>query len=114
MLEKWGNDEIMLHNTLTELKSKIDILENELQCKMTRLSETAKLAGTFLANLSDALDKYYQQAIELYTELQKRTREERAKPGNNIAMIKCVVKAVKCRDQLLTECFSQIRLAVFL
>lgn len=109
LLEKWAKEEITLSNKLAELQSSCTTLEQVVQRTVSGVAETAKLAGAFLAKPSVALDNCCQLALELYSDLQKRSTEQRQKMENNVAMTKVVVKAFKNRSQLFTDCFTQIR-----
>lgn len=109
MLEKWDNEEVTMHTKLIELQSRYSMLEQLVQSTVFNVAETAKSAGVFLAKPSDALDKYSQLAVELYGDLQKRRGEQRQQMENNVTMTKIVVKVLKSRSQLFTDCFTQIR-----
>ncbi|KZS12829.1 Inhibitor of nuclear factor kappa-B kinase subunit beta [Daphnia magna] len=109
LLEKWDKEEVTMQTKLAELQSKCSLLEQVVQSTVFSVAETAKLAGAFLAKPSDALDKYSQLAVELYGDLQKRRTEQRQQLENNVAMTKIVVKVLKNRNQLFSDCFTQIR-----
>ena len=109
LLEKWAKEEVTLRNKLAELQSRCTTLEQMVQRTVSSVTETAKLAGAFLAKPSVALDNCYQLALELYGDLQKRSTEQRQQMENNVTMTKVVVKAFKNRSQLFTDCFTQIR-----
>ena len=109
LLEKWAKEEVTLRNKLGELQSRCTILEQVVQRTVSGVAETAKLAGAFLAKPSVALDNCYQLALELYSDIQKRSSEQRQQMENNVAMTKIVVKAFKNRSKLFTDCFTQIR-----
>lgn len=101
-----------MQTKLAELQSKCSLLEQVVQSTVFSVAETAKLAGAFLAKPSDALDKYSQLALELYGDLQKRRTEQRQQLENNVAMTKIVVKVLKNRNQLFSDCFTQIRFSL--
>lgn len=109
MLEKWNKEEVTLSNKLAELQSRCTTLEQVVQRTVSGVAEAAKLAGVFLAKPSVALDNCSQLALELYSDLQKRSAEQKQQMENNVAMTKVVVKAFKNRSQLFTDCFTQIR-----
>jgi hypothetical protein len=89
-------------------------LEQKFHNTLSSIGETAKAAGSFLATPRVDLQQCYQSAVELYGFLQKRSKEERLVEDNSVAMAKQAIKALKFRNQLFTDCFTQIRLAVYL
>lgn len=84
-------------------------MEQLLHRSVAEGSEAAKEAGAFLSKPPDLLEKCSQSALELYAGLQKRSKEQRLQAEDNVAMTKVVVKALKYRNQLFTDCFTQIR-----
>ena len=114
MLEKWAKGEILLQTRLSELQSRFAVLEQMFHRTLASIGETAKAAGVFLSTPRGELDECYQLALELFAGLQKRSKEQRELEDNSVAMAKTVVRALKFRNQLFTDCFTQIRLARFL
>lgn len=109
LLEKWTNEEIMLHNRLGELQCRCSMVEQLLTRELSAASEAAKAASVFLCKPSDGLAQCAQNSLDLHGELLKRSKEERQLEKDNIVMTKVVVKALKYRNQLFTDCFTQIR-----
>ena len=111
MLEKWGNEEMALTSSLAELRSQCANLERRFNSAMTNVHDTAKNAGSFLGKLpgNEGLEPCCQAAMELYTGLQKRPRDQRDQLQNNILMTKIIVRALKVRNESFTEAFTQIR-----
>ena len=111
MLEKWGNEEMALTSSLAELSSQCANLEHRFNSAMINVHDTAKSAGSFLGKLpgNEGLEPCCQAAMELYTGLQKRPRDQRDQLQNNILMTKVIVRALKVRNESFTEAFTQIR-----
>ena len=111
MLEKWGNEEMVLTSSLAELRSKCANLEHRFNSAMTNVHDTAKNSGSFLGKLpgNEGLEPCCQAAMELYTGLQKRPRDQRDQMQNNISMTKVILRALKVRNESFTEAFTQIR-----
>ena len=84
-------------------------MEQLLQRTISEASEAAKEAGAFLLKPSELLEKCSKTSLELYADLQKRSKEQKLQEEDNIVMTKVVVKALKFRNQLFTDCFTQIR-----
>lgn len=107
--EKWKQEELLLQMTLRELETRYTILDQTIREVLRNSNTTARAAANFLSKPDATLETAYQAALELYGDLLKRSSDRRQEADNNLAMTKAIVRTLKARQQLFTDCFTQIR-----
>lgn len=95
--------------TLRELETRYTILDQTIREVLRNSNTTARAAANFLSRPDASLETAHQSAMELYADLQKRSNDRKQETDHNLAMTKVIVRTLKARQQLFTDCFTQIR-----